>query len=146
MQAFIAILVGVLTFTAGDTGLPYSVLPTPAQLHALGDRLAHDMRAGGMSARRIDAACADAGCARRAGRAHHLDRVVFSTATRQMAMIWTAQASIVDVASGHVTGPFSIGYKGDYDSIALGLDDLAKAMLPAVGNRSALAREAHVPR
>jgi hypothetical protein len=83
-------------------------------------------------ARHIAATCADAACARRVGTAHHLARVIFSSATRHMAMIQSAQASVVDVANGRVWGPYDIGYKGDYDAIAVGVDTLARAMLPAV--------------
>jgi hypothetical protein len=142
MQPVLAVLVGVLTFAPGDTGLPYSVLPSAAQLSALGDRLAHDLRAAGTPVRRIATTCDDRQCARRAGAAHHLDRIIFSSATRHMAMIWSAQASVVDVASGRVTGPYDIGYKGDFDAIAVGLDTLATAMLPAVGHRGATAHAA----
>lgn len=134
MVAVLAMLVGVLNFAAGDPGLDYAVLPTAPELSALGNRLAHDLRAAGTPARHIALTCADAACARRAGAAQHVSRVVFSSATRHMAMIWTAQASVVDVASGHVSGPFDVGYKGDYDAIAVGVDELAGAVLPAVGN------------
>jgi len=140
---FVGFLVGVLSFTAGDPGLPYAVAPTPAELGALGDRLAHDLRADGKPARRIGGSCTDAACARRAGAAQRVSRVVFSSATRHLAMIWTAQSSVVDVASGQVSGPYDIGYKGDYEAIRAGLDSLADALLPAVRNSSA---SAHVKR
>jgi hypothetical protein len=141
MFAVLAMLVGVLNFAPGDPGLDYAVTPTAPQLSALGARLAHDLRAAGTPARHIAVTCADAACARRAGEARHLARVVFSSATRHMAMIWTAQASVVDVASGRITGPYDVGYKGDYDAIAVGLDDLASALLPAVGKGTRVAHE-----
>lgn len=143
MLGVLALLVGVLNFSAGDTGLPDSVAPTAVELSGLGARLAHDLRAAGTPARTIDTTCDDAVCARRAGAARHVSRVIFSSATRHMAMIWTAQASVVDVVTGHVAGPYDIGYKGDYEAIRAGLDSLATAMLPAVGNP---ARTAHVKR
>jgi hypothetical protein len=128
----LGVMLGVLSFAPGDPGLPYSVAPTTRELGALGDRLAHDLRADGAPARHIADVCDDAVCARRVGTERHLRRVVFSSATRHMAMIWTAQASVVDVASGRVSGPYDIGYKGDYEAIRAGLDSLAAAMLPAV--------------
>ena len=143
MQAALAMLVGVLNFAAGDPGLPYAVTPTAPELHALGSRLAHDLRAAGTPARQLNVTCDDAACARRAGAARHVRQVIFCSATRHMAMIWTARASVVDVASGHVTGPYDIGYKGDYDAIAAGLDELASAMLPALGKSGAVARAKH---
>ncbi len=136
-------LVGVLNFAPGDTGLPYSVLPTRGELGALGDRLAHDLRAAGTPARHIDRTCDDAACARSTGIAHHFSRVIFSSATRHMAMIWTAEARVVDVGSGRVTGPYDIGYKGDYAAISAGLDDLAAALVPAVKSGAALAHVKH---
>ncbi len=141
MLAVLAMVVGVLNFAPGDPGLDYAVAPTAQQLSALGERLAHDLRLAGTRARHVALTCDDAACARRAGAAHHLSRVVFSSATRHMAMIWTAQANVVDVVSGRVSGPFNVGYKGDYDAIAVGLDDLASAMLPAVGNGTRVAHE-----
>ena len=135
-------VVGVLNFAAGDTGMPYSVLPTSLELSALGGQLAHDLRLAGASAKHLNVTCNDADCARRAGRANHLQRVIFSSATRHMAMIWTAQATVVDVRSGRMSGPYDIGYKGDYTAISAGLDSLATAMLPAVGD-TAVARTKH---
>lgn len=141
MIAVLALVVGVLNFAAGDPGLDYAVAPTAPQLSALGARLAHDLRAAGTPARHIAAACDDAACARRVGAAHHVSRVIFSSATRHMAMIWSAQASVVDVASGRVSGPYDIGYKGDYDAIAVGVDTLANAMIPAIGRGTQVAHK-----
>ena len=143
MHAAVALVVGVLSFAPGDPGLPYAVMPTRPELSALGDRLAHDLRADGAPAEHIAVTCDDADCARRAGRSHHVRRVIFSSVTRHMAMIWSAQASVVDVASGRVTGPYDIGYKGDYDALAVGLDDLAAAMVPAVAGPTAAAPATH---
>ncbi len=137
MLALLGVILGVLSFAPGDPGLPYAVAPTAPELRALGERLAHDLRADGTPAHHIPMVCDDAACARRVGLAHHLSRVVFSSATRHMAMIWTAQASVVDVASGRVSGPYDIGYKGDYEAIRAGLDSLAAAMLPAVREKVA---------
>jgi hypothetical protein len=132
MLAMLAVIVGVLNFAAGDTGLDYAVLPTAPELSALGSRLTHDLRAAGTPARHILTTCDDAACARRVGARHHVARVVFSSATRHLAMIWSAESSVVDVRTGHVSGPYDVGYKGDYDAIAVGVDTLATALLPAV--------------
>lgn len=99
MLALLGVILGVLSFAPGDPGLPYAGAPTAPELRALGERLAHDPRADGAPAHHIATVCDDAMCARRVGMAHHLSRMVFSSATRHMAMIWTAQASVVDVAS-----------------------------------------------
>jgi hypothetical protein len=57
-----------------------------------------------------------------------------------MAMIWSAQASVVDVASGRVSGPYDVGYKGDYDAIAVGVDTLASAVRAAVDRAQVVRR------
>jgi hypothetical protein len=139
--ALFALFVGVLSFAPGDAGLDYAVVPTASQLSALADRLAHDLRSAGAPARHIAATCDDAACARRVGMEHHLSRVLFSSATRHMAMIWSAQTTVVDVSSGRVWGPFDVGYKGDYAAIAVGVDTLAGAVLPAVDRREQLAHK-----
>ncbi|MGD0475464.1 MAG: hypothetical protein ABSB70_19935 [Candidatus Velthaea sp.] len=141
MLAVVGLIVGVLTFAPGDPGLDYAVTPTSPELRALGSRLAHDLRAAGTPARYVAVTCSDAACARQVGEARHLSRVVFSSATRHMAMIWTANASVVDVATGKISGPYDIGYKGDYDAICVGLDELATAMRPALVDGTHAARQ-----
>jgi hypothetical protein len=139
--ALFAMLIGVLTFAPGDPGLDYAVAPTATELGALGDRLAHDLRAAGTPARHIAATCVEAACARRVGQRDHVSRVLFSSATRHMAMIWSAQTSVVDVATGRVWGPYDVGYKGDYAAIAVGIDTLAAAVLPVVDRRAVVAHK-----
>jgi len=48
--------------------------------------------------------------------------------TRALAMIWGSQVSMVDVASGAVTGPYELGYKGDFLTLSTGVDTLAQAV------------------
>jgi hypothetical protein len=48
---------------------------------------------------------------------------------------------VVDVASGQVSGPYDIGYKGDYDALAAGLDTLANALVPAFGTTPRVAHK-----
>lgn len=124
----LAAAVAVLPFAAGDTGMPYSIVPTAAERSGLTDRLAGGMRAGGVRIVRGTTACDDAPCARRAGAALGARTVVFGTATRYMAMIWGASTDIVDVRTGRVDGPYNVGYKGDYEALRYGIDDLAAAL------------------
>jgi cytochrome c biogenesis protein CcmG/thiol:disulfide interchange protein DsbE len=125
-----AAAIAVLPFAAGDNGMPYAILPTPAQRAGLADRLAVDLRRGGVRVVRGGVSCDDALCARRAGAALGARTVVYGTATRYMALIWGASTDVVDVRSGRVQGPYSVGYKGDYDSLRNGIDDLAAALVP----------------
>ncbi len=136
MLLAVGVLVGVLNFAAGDNTMPYAIAPTAPELRTLGTALAHDLRAAGTPAEHLSGTCGDAVCARRIGAAHHASSVIFSTATRHLAMIWSAQASVVNVATGRVSGPYDVGYKGDFDSIRAGLDTLAAALVPAVDSRA----------
>lgn len=128
MIALLAAAIAVLPFAAGDTGMPYAIVPTAAERGGLADRLVSDLRGQGMSAVRGQATCSDVACARRAGAALGARHVVFGTVTRYMALIWSAQAQLVDVGSGRVDGPYDVGYKGDYDALDHGFDALAVAL------------------
>ncbi|MEO7039943.1 MAG: TlpA disulfide reductase family protein [Candidatus Elarobacter sp.] len=143
IATLLAAAVAVLPFAAGDTGMPYSIAPTAAERTGLADRLAGDMRAHGVRVVRGAAACDDAVCARHAGMALGARSVVFGTATRYMAMIWGASTDIVDVRSGRVEGPYAVGYKGDYEALRFGIDDLAAALnrrLASPAHRTAVGR------
>lgn len=128
IAAVLAAAVVVLPFAAGDTGMPYSIVPSTAERAGLADRLAGDMRARGLRVVRGATACEDDACARRAGAALGARTVVFGTATRYMALIWGASTDIVDVRTGRVDGPYAVGYKGDYEALRHGIDDLAVAL------------------
>jgi hypothetical protein len=121
-------LVAILPFSPGDNGMPYQIVPSAPERVGLADRLAADLRHNGRRIVRGPSDCADAGCARRAGAALGASKVVFGSATRYMALIWGAEAQIVDVASGRVEGPYKLGYKGDYDALREGMDNLATAL------------------
>ncbi len=145
IAAALAALVAVLPFAAGETGMPYAVVPTAAERGGLADRLVADLRSAGRRAVRGASACGDAACARRAGAALGARDVVYGTVTRYMALIWGAQARMVDVRTGRVDGPYDIGYKGDYDALDRGFDALAVALdhrLATVAGRAAVGRPA----
>jgi hypothetical protein len=50
-----------------------------------------------------------------------------------MALIWGAEVSLVDVATGTVRGSYQVGYKGDYLSLMEGLPPLAQAVENQLG-------------
>jgi hypothetical protein len=122
----------LLPLVAGDTGMPYQVFPTSAEREALGAylergivrrnggipasgaRVARALAAGGYDQNDAYKQCDDAACARKLGKAMHVDTVVFGSVTRAMAMIWGTEVSLVDVATGNVQGPYQLGSKGDY--------------------------------
>jgi len=136
----------LLPLVAGDLGLPYAVLPTAEERGALGRKLAFEVvhaRGGAeVSPPRVAAVlvragidqnstyrqCASAECARRVGRALHVDTVMYGSVMRYMAMIWGTEVNLVDVASGKIEGPYTLGYKGDYVALSSGVDTLAQAL------------------
>ena len=136
----------ILPLVAGDTGQPYAIFPTPAERSALGGQLEHqvvDMNGGtAIASANVEHAvlkagfdqnsayrqCDDAVCARRIGRELHVDTVLYGSVTRYMAMIWGTEVSLVDVATGKVHGPYSLGYKGDYTSLTAGVAELAQSV------------------
>lgn len=136
----------LLPLVAGDTGMPYQVYATEAERDELGTKFERGVMAlkGGVAipAARVEHAvaaagydqnsqykeCDDAACARTIGRKLHVDTVMFGSVTRAMAMIWGSQVSLVDVATGRVTGPYDLGYKGDFTTLSTGVDVLAQAV------------------
>jgi hypothetical protein len=136
----------LLPLVAGDPGLPYSIFPTVAERTELGGRIERDvarMRAGrpasdatvvravtkaGFDQDSAYRSCEDADCARTVGRALHVDCVIFGSVTRYLAMIWAADVSIVDVKTGRVRGPYALGYKGDYESLSMGVGALSQSL------------------
>ena len=130
----------------GDTTLPYAVNPTVAERTKLGtslqSRIAQMKGGTPVASRRVAAAlgaagydqnstyrqCDTAECARKVGKTLHVDTVVFGSVTRAMAVIWGTEVSLVDVASGKVQGPYSLGYKGDFVTLSTAVPTLAKAV------------------
>jgi hypothetical protein len=121
----------VLALGAADPGLPYAPLPSRAELGGLTDRLAHDLRGTGVRVVRAAQSCDDNACALRLARERGARAVVFGATLRAMAMIWSTQATVVDVASGRST-TFDAGYKGDYLTMCVGIDELAGAVTRAL--------------
>ena len=130
-------LVAVLPLAANDTGIPYSVLPSPSELSIMTGQLRAGLEADRVSLvvqRRVASAASAAGfdqtvparsctvaeCAQSIGRAVHADDVVVGAVTRQMAVIWGTSFSIVDVKTGRIVGAESFGYKGDVQAMELG--------------------------
>jgi hypothetical protein len=136
----------VLPLVVGETGLPDAIQPSAAERTALADQLAREAErarpvhavADTRVARAVAAAgfdqdapyraCDDPACARRIGRVLGVRAVVFGSVTRYMALIWGMDVSIVDVRTGTVAGPFSLGYKGDYAALYAGEGALSVAV------------------
>lgn len=53
---------------------------------------------------------------------------MYGSVMRYMAMIWGTEVNLVDVASGKIEGPYTLGYKGDYVALSSGVDTLAQAL------------------
>ncbi|HTW83995.1 MAG TPA: DUF2380 domain-containing protein [Candidatus Sulfotelmatobacter sp.] len=142
----VAAAYAVLPLTVGETGLPDAIAPSVAERGALVAQFERQARAadgvvavpGPTVARALERAgydqntpyraCASAACARAVGRALHVRAVVYGSVTRYMALIWGMDVTVVDVRTGAVTGPFSLGYKGDYAALYAGEGDLSVAV------------------
>lgn len=134
--------VAVLPLAPHVTGMPYAPTASPAELDELTATLDHDLRArhvalvdpaavaravrrAGFDQHDPNRSCVEPECARKIGALLGARRVVFGSATRAMAMIWSTDARIVDVASGRSEPVLQAGYKGDFSSMRFGLDELA---------------------
>ncbi|MDB5094708.1 MAG: hypothetical protein JWO85_2809 [Candidatus Eremiobacteraeota bacterium] len=132
--------IAVLPLAAADSGLPYGLLPSRSELRVMTTQLRSGLGGGGISlvapermTRALAAAnfdqttpsrsCAAVECARRIGRAVRADTVVVGAVTRAMAVVWSTDFLIVDVATGRVIGEPRVGYKGDVQAMELGERD-----------------------
>lgn len=141
--------VAVIPLVPHLTGLPDSPTPSPAQLaqltgdlrgglHARGVTVVPRgdvdaaLRRAGFDQRLLGRACTDARCARRIGAMVGARTVVTGNTTRAMALIWATDAQLVDVASGRASAPVQAGYKGDFETMRVGMDELAGALARAL--------------
>jgi len=135
----------VLPLAPADTYIPYSVVPTSAELGELTRQLKDGI--GGLQiislsrssvvsqalARRgyqqdsLIHSCIESECARNIGAAAGARVVVFGEVTRLMAVIWSTEIHVVDISSGRELGQISAGYKGDYNSMVRGEQTLGTA-------------------
>jgi hypothetical protein len=127
--------VAVLPLSANDTGLPYEVLPSQSQLHAMTRQLRLGLTDGGIvlvPENRLQKACYDDDCATSVGRAMHVDRVVFGTVTRVISVWWSTDLGVVDVHSGKMLGEMRVDYKGDVISMEHGERDAGQCIARAL--------------
>lgn len=141
--------VAVIPLVPHLTALPDAPTPSPAQLAQLTGDLRGGLRARGVTlvpAQAVDAAvrragfdqrlpgraCTNVRCARRIGAIAGARTVVTGSTTRAMALIWATDAQLVDVASGRVWAPVQAGYKGDFETMRVGMDELAGALARAL--------------
>jgi len=135
----------VLPLAPADTYIPYSVLPTSAELGELTRQLVAGIggfRIISLSSLRVvnqilarrgyqqdslTHSCIEVECARNIGAATGARVVVFGEVTRLMAVIWSTEIHVVDISSGRELGQISAGYKGDYNSMVRGEQTLAAA-------------------
>jgi hypothetical protein len=149
-----AVDVAVLPLSAHVTGMPYAPTASPAELDELTATLDHDLRArhvaladpaavvravrrAGFDQHDPNRACVEPECARKIGALLGARRVVVGAATREMAMIWSTDAQIVDVASGRALPVLQAGYKGDFTTMRFGLNELAGGLATRLNGRTA---------
>jgi hypothetical protein len=130
-------MVAVLPLAAADTGVPYGLLPSGSELDIMTSEVRAGLRDAGVAlvprstiARTTTASgydqsapihsCVVAECARKIGREVHADKVVIGAVTREMAVVWGTEFSIVDVRTGKVVSEMNAGYKGDVQAMEQG--------------------------
>jgi hypothetical protein len=144
--------IAVLPLAAADTGIAYGLLPSPAELKVMTAQLRAGLGSGGallVAQEQLGPAVAAAGfdqtspirscvvaeCARKIGRSVHADEVVVGAVTREMAVVWGTDFSIVDVRTGKVRGELNVGYKGDVQAMELGERDAGACIARVIEGR-----------
>ncbi|MGH7706861.1 MAG: hypothetical protein ACREM8_08545 [Vulcanimicrobiaceae bacterium] len=122
-------VVALLPLLPNDPGIPYAVLPTAAQLRALDSRLAHGLRLGRIHVVRVDSSCTTDACARKAAANAGASIAVYGETTRYLAMIWATHVLAVNVTTGCQVADLQAGYKGDYEAMSAGMDELGQALV-----------------
>lgn len=137
ISAVLAALTAILPVAAASTGLPYGIVASGSELQIMTrqlragaasagirlvaqTRVASAVAAAGFDQNSPARACVSARCAKRIGRSLHADFVVFGSAMRPMAVVWSSEFSILDMRSGKVYEKLNLGYKGDVQAMELG--------------------------
>jgi len=147
-------VVAVLPLSPVDTGMPYAVLPVANQLDEMTARLRQPftktpnttvvplaaveraLRSAGFYQASALRACATPECGQRIGKLVGATRVVMGGVTREMGVVWSTDASIVDVRTGRVVGELRAGYKGDVKSMVVGETTLGGCLLRVMDHRA----------
>lgn len=137
ISAVLAALTAILPVAAASTGLPYGIVASGSELQIMTrqlragatsagirlvaqTRVASAVAAAGFDQNSPARACVSARCAKRIGRSLHADFVVFGSAMRPMAVVWSSEFSILDMRSGKVYEKLNLGCKGDVQAMELG--------------------------
>jgi hypothetical protein len=124
MAAGPPLTVAVLPLTAADPGIPYELLPTQNELQTMTSGVRAGLEKSGVTLVGLDGSaatkCYDEVCAQKVGRERHARYVVFGSLARLMAVWWSTDLSLVDVATGKVLGDLRVDYKGDVLSMEHG--------------------------
>jgi len=147
-------IVAVLPLSPVDTGLPYAVLPVANQLDVMTARLRkpfanapkttlvpqatveHALRSAGFDQDSVLRACATPECGQRIGKLVGASRVVMGGVTREMGVVWSTDASVVDVKTGRVVSELRAGYKGDVNSMVVGETTLGGCLLRVMDHQA----------
>lgn len=146
-------VVAVVPLAAADTGVPYAPLPSPGELATMTAQVRLGLRRAGMKLvpqAAVDRATSSAGyaqaapvrscavpeCAARIGRAVHADDVVIGSVTREMAVVWGTDFTVVNAHTGKVVTEIDAGFKGDVQSMELGDVDAATCLARAMTGKS----------
>jgi hypothetical protein len=143
----------VLPLSPVDTGLPYAPLPLASNLDMLSKTLrvplaatknsklvpqakvAWALRAAGYDQYSPIKACTTPECARKIGQMVGADRVVMGGVTREMAVVWSTDLSVVDVKTGKVVTALRAGYKGDVQAMIQGETEAGTCIVRVLNNK-----------
>lgn len=118
LLAIAPLRVVVMPFAAQPVGMTDEVLPSASELGALRTALIEDLRRDGVTVIASRAHCSDddARCYQRVASAHDARAVLTANVTRYMALLWSFDVGIRDVARNNARLLRS-EYKGDFEAL-----------------------------
>jgi hypothetical protein len=132
----LALSIALLPLSPQDPGLQYAVLPTRGQLQTLTQELRVGLTDAGIAlipeSKTLGRACSDQDCAQNAGRAMHVDRVIFGTVTRTISIYWSTDVGVLDVRTGKMLGELRVGFLGDSLSFERGERNVGQCIARAL--------------
>ncbi len=147
-------VIAVLPLSPVDIGVPYATLPSKTELDTMSQKLrepfvttqsatlvpqakvARALAAAGFDQYSTMRACVTPECAQRIGKLVGADRVVMGGVTREMAVVWSTDVSVIDVKTGKLVTELRAGYKGDEQAMVRGETIAATCIVRVLDKKS----------
>lgn len=131
-------VLAVLPLSPVDIGVPYATLPSKSELDTMSQKLREPfvktesatlvpqakvqraLTGAGYDQYSTLRACVTPECAQKIGKLVGADRVVMGGVTREMAVVWSTDVSVIDVKTGRLVTELRAGYKGDEQAMVRG--------------------------